>query len=116
MDLVAISILGGMMTVMTTVMVTVIIYLDRTRRAEMNAGFARADTRMDQLDNRMDRMEERMDRLDNRMDRMEERMDRLDERMDHLITIVIDLAKTVGELKGRVRTTSPPVRALPAAD
>ena len=43
-------------------------------------------------------------------------MDRLDERMDHLITIVIDLAKTVGELKGRVWTALPPVQALPTGD
>ena len=124
MDLVTISILGGMMTVTTTVMVTVMIYLDRTRRAEMNAGFMRVETRTDQLDDRMGRMDkrigERMDRLDERMDRMDERMgeriDRLDERMDHLITIVIDLAKTVGELKGRAWRASPPVEALSTAD
>ena len=83
MDPVTIGILGGMMTIM----MTVIIYLDRTRRADMNAGFARVDKRMDHLDTRM----------------------------DQLITLVIDLAKTVGELKGRVGT-SPVAESLVATE
>ena len=87
MDPVTIGILGGMMTVMMTIMMTVIIYLDRTRRADMNAGFARVDKRMDHLDTRM----------------------------DQLITLVIDLAKTVGELKGRVGT-SPVAESLAATE
>ena len=94
MDPVTIGILGGMMTVMMTIMMTVMIYLDRTRRADMNAGFARVDKRMDQLDTRMDRF---------------------DTRMDQLITLVIDLAKTVGEVKGRVGT-SPVAESLAATE
>ena len=80
MDPVTIGILGGMMTIM--------IYLDRARRADMNAGFARVD----------------------------KRMDRLDGRMDQLITLVIDLAKTVGELKGRVGTSRAAAEALAATE
>ena len=87
MDPVTIGILGGMMAVMMTIMITVMIYLDRTRRTDMNAGFARVD----------------------------KRMDRLDGRMDQLITLVIDLAKTVGELKGRVGT-SPVAESLAATE
>ena len=84
MDPVTIGILGGMMMV---IMMTIIIYLDRTRRADMNAGFARVDKRMDHLDTRI----------------------------DQLITLVIDLAKTVGELKGRVGT-SPVAESLAATE
>ena len=63
MDTATLTVLGLMMTVMMTVM----IYLDRLRRADLK--------------------------------RIEER---LDQRLDQLAAIVFDLAKTVGEIKGRL--------------
>ena len=45
MDPVTIGILGGM----STVMMIVVVYLDCSFRADMNAGFARLDERMDEL-------------------------------------------------------------------
>ena len=49
MDMATIGILGGMMAAMMTAMIAVIIYLDRSRRSDMNAGFARIDERLDRL-------------------------------------------------------------------
>ena len=57
----------GILGVMMTVMMTVMIYLDRLRRADLK--------------------------------RIEER---LDQRLDQLASVVFDLAKTVGEIKGRL--------------
>ena len=57
MGSVTISILGGMMTVMVTVM----IHLDRTQRADMKAGFAHINQRMDQFETRRDRLDTRID-------------------------------------------------------
>ena len=85
MDTATIGVLGGMITVMMTIMLTVMIYLDRARRADMASGFAA-------INRRLDRSEERVDK----------RFDRVDERFDEFTGIVVDLARDVGEVKGRL--------------
>ena len=99
MDAATIGILGGMMAVMMTAILTVMIYLDRARRAVMKAGF-------EAVERRLDRQEKRS----------EKRFDQVDERLLHLTGIVIDLAKSVGELSGRVAVSAAPVEVLSAAE
>ena len=89
MDATTIGVLGGMITMMMTIMLSVMIYLDRARRADMVAGFAA-------VDGRFDRFEERVNR----------RFDRVDERFDEFTGIVVDLAKEVGEVKGRLAVST----------
>ncbi len=89
MDAATIGVLGGMITMMMTIMLSVMIYLDRARRADMVAGFAA-------VDGRFDRFEERVNR----------RFDRVDERFDEFTGIVVDLAKEVGEVKGRLAVST----------
>ena len=101
MDAATIGVLGGMITVMMTIMLTVMIYLDRARRADLAAGFAA-------INRRFDRSEERVDR---RFDRVDKRFDRVDERFDEFTGLVVDLAREVGEVKGRL-ASSAPVEAL----
>ena len=72
MDITTLGVLGGMMTVVLAVM----IYLDRSRRADLK---------------------------------------RIDERLDRLTDVVIDLVKTVGELKGRIDALTP-VEVLSATE
>lgn len=102
MDAATIGVLGGMITLTMTIMLTVMIYLDRARRSDMAAGFAA-------IDRRFDRFEERVGR---RFDRVDRRFERVDERFDEFTGVVVDLAKDVGEVKGRLRIT-PPAEALP---
>ena len=97
MDTATIGVLGGMITVMMTIMLTVLIYLDRARRADMAAGFAA-------INRRLDRSEERVDK---RFDRVDARFDRVDERFDEFTGIVVDLARDVGEVKGRLAISAP---------
>ena len=89
MDAATIGVLGGMITMMMTIMLSVMIYLDRARRADMVAGFAA-------VDGRFDRFEERVNW----------RFDRVDERFDEFTGIVVDLAKEVGEVKGRLAVST----------
>ncbi len=96
MDAATIGVLGGMITMMMTIMLSVMIYLDRACRADMVAGFAA-------VDGRFDRFEERVNR---RFDRVDERFDRVDERFDEFTGIVVDLAKEVGEVKGRLAVST----------
>ena len=97
MDAATIGVLGAMMTMMLTVM----IYLDRARRADMVAGFAAIDRRFD--------------RVDERFVRVDERFGRMDERFDEFTGIVVALAKDVGEVKGRLGD-SKPVEAFSGVD
>lgn len=105
MDTATIGLLGGMITVMMTIVLTVIIYLDRARRADMAAGFAA-------IERRFDRSEERIDR---RFDRVDKRFDHVDKRFDEFTGIVVDLAREVGEVKGRL-AISAPVEAFSRVD
>ena len=89
MDAATIGVLGGMITMMMTIMLSVMIYLDRARRADMVAGFAA-------VDGRFDRFEERVNR----------RFDRVDARFDEFTGIVVDLSKEVGEVKGRLAVST----------
>lgn len=79
MDAATIGVLGGMITVTMTIMLTVMIYLDRASRADMRAGFAAVDRRFDRSEQRAG---ERFDRMDKRFDRMDDRFDRMDDRFD----------------------------------
>ena len=112
MDAATIGVLGGMLTVMMTIMLTVMIYLDRAHRADLAAGFAAINRRFDRYEERVDR---RFDRVDKRFDRVEERFDRVDERFDEFTGLVVDLAREVGEVKGRL-ASSAPVEALSRVD
>ena len=112
MDIVTIGLLGGMITAMMTIMLTVMIYLDRARRAGMAAGFAAIEKRLDRSEERIDR---RFDRVDKKFDRVDERFDRVDERFDEFTGIVVDLAREVGEVKGRLAIPAP-VEAFSRAD
>ena len=103
MDAATIGVLGGMITMMMTIMLSVMIYLDRARRADMVAGFAAVDGRFDRFEERVNR---RFDRVDERFDRVDERFDRVDERFDEFTGIVVDLAKEVGEVKGRLAVST----------
>ena len=119
MDAATIGVLGGMITVMMTIMLTVVIYLDRARRADLAAGFAAVNRRLDRseerVDRRFDRVDKRFDRVDERFDRVDERFDRVDERFDEFTGIVVDLAREVGEVKGRL-ASSAPVEAFSRVD
>ena len=112
MDAATISVLGGMVTLIMTIMLTVMIYLDRARRADMAAGFVAIDRRLDRLE---ERVEGRFDRVDERFGRVDERFGRADKRFDESTGILVDLAKDVGEIKGRLRTSAP-TEALPSVD
>ena len=126
MDAATIGILGGMMTVN----MMVLIYLDRARRADMKAGFAEVNQRFNEVGGRFDRQDERFDkrldqqderfdkrldqqeaRFDKRFDRQEarfdKRFDRVDGRLLHLIGLVVELARGVGEITGRVAVPAP---------
>ena len=104
MDAATIGVLGGMITLTMTIMLTVMIYLDRARRTDMAAGFAAIDRRFDRFEERVGR---RFDRVDRRFDRVDRRFERVDERFDEFTGVVVDLAKDVGEVKGRLRTSAP---------
>ena len=108
MDTATIGLLGGMITVMMTIVLTVMIYLDRARGADMAAGFAA-------IDRRFDRVDKRFDRVDERFDRVGKKFDRVDERFDEFTGIVVDLAREVGEVKGR-SAISAPVEAFSRVD
>ena len=82
-DTATIGILGGMMTVMLSVIMTVMIYFFK----QVDKRFAQVDARFAQVD----------------------------ARFDQIIGIVVDLAKTVGELRGQA-DVSVPVEALSAAE
>ena len=112
MDTATLGLLGGLITLMTTVMLTVMIYLDRARRADMAAGFAAMERRFDRSEERVDR---RFDRVDKKFDRVDKRFDRVDERFDEFTGVVVDLAREVGEVKGRL-ATSAPVEAFSRVD
>ena len=135
MDVATVGVLGGMITLTTTIMLTVMIYLDRARRADMAAGFAAIDKRFDRVDRRFDRVDRRFDRVDKRFDRVDKRFERVDKRFDQIdrrfgqidrrfdqidrrfgqsderfdgfTSIVVDLAKDVGEVKGRLGVSAP---------
>ena len=94
MDTATIGVLGGMMTVILTVMLTVRIYLDRSRRADI------AELRAEMVSG---------------FDRVEKRFLQMDERFLQLTGIIVGLAEDVGELKGRV-AVSVPVEAFSAAE
>ena len=83
MDIATIGVLGGMMTIM----LTIVLYLDRSRRAEMAVGFKQVN----------------------------DRLDRLTDRLDRLTATVLDLAKTVGEVKGRLDALAP-AEVLPVSE
>lgn len=104
MDTATIGLLGGMITVMMTIVLTVMIYLDRARGADMAAGFAAIGRRFDRSEERVDR---RFDRVDERFDRVDKKFDRVDERFDEFTGIVVDLAREVGEVKGRLAVSAP---------
>ena len=84
MDAATIGVFGAMITVMLTVM----IYLDRARRADMVAGFAAIGRRFDRFEERVnrhfDQVDERFVRVDKRLVRVDERFDRVDERFDRV--------------------------------
>ena len=63
MDAATVGVLGGMITLAMTIMLTVMIYLDRARRAEIVAGFAAVDRRFDRSEQRSG---ERFDRMEGR--------------------------------------------------
>ena len=99
-----------------TVNMMVLIYLDRARRADMKAGFAEVNQRFNEVDARFDRQDERFDkRFDRQEARFDKRFDRVDGRLLHLIGLVVELARGVGEITGRV-AVSTPVEVGSAAD
>ena len=111
MDTATIGLLGGMITVMMTIVLTVMIYLDRARGADMAAGFAAIGRRFDRseerVDRRFDRVDKKFDRVDERFDRVDKKFDRVDERFDEFTGVVVDLAREVGEVKGRLAVSAP---------
>lgn len=100
------------------------IYLDRAHRADMRAGFARIDKRLDRFEQRTD---ERFDKIDDRFDKTDDKTDdrfdkiddrfrtletrlekkiedsasRTDARINELNRSVIELAQSVGRVEGR---------------
>lgn len=88
---------------------TLTIYLDRTRRVDMAAGFARLDGRIDEL-----RTETTAGfvRLDGRIDKLRtETTGRIDDLRKEMTagfathtTALVDLAQSVGRVEGRTET------------
>lgn len=119
MDAATIGLFIGMMTVM----LTVIIYLDRARRADMANGFVLIDKRLDlfeqEVDRRFDEVDRRFELLEQRFDRFEQEVDRrfeqVDKRFEGLTGGMVALAKDIGEVAGR-SVISPPVGAYSAVD
>ena len=120
-DAATIGILGGMMAVLMTAVLTVMIHLDRAHRAVMKAGFEAVERRLDRQEKRSEKRFDQQDkhfekRFDQQDKHSEKRFDQVDERLLHLTGIVIDLAKSVGELSGRVAVSAAPVEVLSAAE
>ena len=106
---------------------TLTIYLDRTRRVDMAAGFARLDGRIDELrtettagfvrlDGRIDELRTETTagfvRLDGRIDKLRTETDgRIDDLRTEMhagfaaqTTALVDLAQSVGRVEGRTET------------
>ncbi len=94
MDMSTIGILGGMLTLIVTIMLTVTIYLDRVRRSDIAAVVAA---------------------IDKRFERSDRRFEQVDKKLDELTRIMVALAKDVGEMKGRLGI-SVPVEPYSAVD
>ena len=71
------------------------IYLDRAHRAEVRAGFAQMDKRIDerfeqvdkrfeQVDNRFEQVDKRFEQVDKRFDQIDNRFDQIDNRFDQV--------------------------------
>ncbi len=88
MDTTTIGILAGMMTAMTTAMLTVTVYLDRAARNDMAAGFAALSQRFDrfevQVHKRFDQVDKQFEQIDRRFDRIDRWFDRIDRRFEQM--------------------------------
>ena len=88
MDIATISVLGGLMTVMTTVIVTVMLHLDRSRRADIATLSAISDKRFEQTEQRFDQMERRFElierRSDSRFEQIETRFELMEKRFEQI--------------------------------
>ncbi len=94
MDMSTIGILGGMLTLIVTIMLTITIYLDRVRRSGIAAVVAA---------------------IDKRFERSDRRFEQVDKKLDELTRIMVALAKDVGEMKGRLGILVP-VESYSAVD
>ena len=78
------------------------IYLDRAHRAEVRAGFAQMDKRIDE---RFDQVDKRFEQVDNRFEQIDKKIEfsagRTDARINELNRSVIGLAQSVGRVEGR---------------
>lgn len=114
MDTTTIGILGGMIATMTTVILTVVIYLDRARRAEILNSFSAMNERFNgfeqQVDKRFEQVDKRFEQVDRRFERLEQRINerfrRVDERFDEFTRIILAMANDIGAVKGHLGISS----------
>ncbi|MCY4256783.1 MAG: hypothetical protein OXE04_00605 [bacterium] len=99
--------------------ITLMLYLDRGRRAdiaqlrqETQAALARLEDKLDtKIDNGLSQLESKMD---TKLEQLESKMDagfnRVNARIDYLTEVVMDLARRVGRLEGRAEADTASVQ------
>ena len=58
--------------------------------------------RLDRMDQRFERVDQRFDRVDERFERVDERFDRVDQRFDRVDQQILELAKSMSSMNGKL--------------
>lgn len=77
---------------------TLTIYFDRTRRKDMETGFARIEKRVDE---RFEQVDKRFEQVDKQFEQVDKRFGEINESIRALVLSVVDLARAVGRTEGR---------------